>query len=284
MQFQTVAIRGSNVHYAEEGSGAVVVLLHGFPEFWYSWREQFPALAESGFRAVAPDLRGYGRSSKPAGLDAYRVVEIAAEIEAFIEELAPGGKVALVGHDWGAMIAWSVAMRRPDLLSRLAILAVPHPSTFRIIMRRPKDAVKFWYQAFFNIPWLPELMLRRSNYRMLRRAMKGLSKRRHALTPEVLSVYEEAWSEPGALRAMLAYYRALWRRKRDFPRGDAKIVRVPTLLMHGDQDAIFPHDVFATSARWIPDLRLEVIPGGGHFVQHDNPEAVNRLLLEFLRG
>jgi pimeloyl-ACP methyl ester carboxylesterase len=283
LELRTVDIGGQQIHYAEQGTGSAVVMLHGFPEFWYGWREQLPALAAAGFRAIAPDLRGYNLSSKPRDLARYRVVEIAEEIEHFIEEIAAGERVTLVGHDWGAMIAWVIAMRRPDLLARLAILAVPHPSSFRIAMRRPREAVKFWYQLFFQIPFLPEAMLRARRFSRLKRALKGLSKRREAITPEVLARYEEAWSRPGALWSMLAYYRALYRRKRDVPRGDAKIVRVPTLLIFGGRDTLFAHDLYERSAQWVPELRLERIAGGGHFVQHDNPDAVNRALLEFLR-
>jgi pimeloyl-ACP methyl ester carboxylesterase len=282
--FNTVDIDGMRVHYAEAGSGPAVVMLHGFPEFWYAWREQLPVLSAAGFRAIAPDLRGYNLSSKPRGLASYRVVAIVDEVVRFIEHVAPGERVILVGHDWGALIAWDLAMRRPDLLAGLAILAVPHPAVFRIVMRRPREAAKFWYQLFFQIPILPEVMLRARHFSRMKRMLKGLSMRRSAMTREVLETYEESWAQPGALWAMLAYYRALWRRKRDAPRGAAKIVQVPTLLMYGDRDTLFAHDLYEISGKWIPDLRVVRIAGGGHFVQHDNPEDVNRALLEFVEG
>lgn len=272
------------IHYVAAGSGPTVVLLHGFPEFWYAWREQIPVLAAEGYRAVAPDLRGYNLSHKPRRLSRYRIGEVAEEIAELIGTVAPGERVALVGHDWGALVAWIVAMRSPDRLGRLTILAVPHPSSFRALARRPLAALRFWYQAAAQPPWIPEIALRAGRYAALKRAMRSLSKRREALTPEVLATYESAWAQPGALTGMLDYYRAFHRRPHDLPRRRDRTVSVPTLMIHGARDRYFAADLFEASARWAPDSRLERVSGAGHFLQHDRPERVNELLIEFLRS
>lgn len=273
-----------SIHSVEAGAGPVVVLLHGFPEFWYAWREQIPALAAQGFRAIAPDLRGYNLSHKPRDLSRYRIGEVAEEVDLWIRAVAPGERVALIGHDWGALVAWTLAMRAPDRLDRLVIMAVPHPSSFRVLARRPFSALRFWYQAAAQPPWIPEIALGLGRHAILRRAMTMLSTRRDALTPEVLNEYETAWSQPGALTGMLDYYRAFHRRPRDLPRREERTVRVPTLMIRGDQDRFFARDLFEASARWAPDSRLENVSGAGHFVQHDRPREVNELLIGFLRG
>jgi pimeloyl-ACP methyl ester carboxylesterase len=267
------------IHFVEQGSGPAIVLLHGFPEFWFSWREQLPILAAQGFRAVAPDLRGYNLSHRPRDLSDYRVAEIANEIASFIAEVAPGERVVLVGHDWGAVVAWVVASRHPELLRQLVILSVPHPSAVRRTARRPAQLARFWYQFAFQIPWLPEKLLGARRYALLVRTMKRLGRSAQPMDETTIEEYRSAWSQPRALWAMLAYYRALYRR-RPARGGGSSIVTVPTLLIHGLDDHIFMHGSFAASAEWVPDLRIEAIAGAGHFVQQDRPDIVNRLIVE----
>lgn len=271
------------LHYVEEGTGPCVVLLHGFPEFWYSWRHQIPALAAAGYRAVAPDLRGYNLSHKPRDLSDYRAFVVADEIAELIRGLAPGERCSIVAHDWGAVVAWLLVTRHRELASRLAVLSVPHLPALRR-MKRADQLSKFWYQFAFQPPFLPEILLRARGFARLTRVLRGLSKRREAMTSDVLDRYREAWSQPAALTAMLDYYRALFRRQREFPKREAARITIPTMMMYGSRDHLFAPELYEISREWIDDVRIEVVPGAGHFVQHDAPEVVNELLVSFLRG
>jgi pimeloyl-ACP methyl ester carboxylesterase len=155
------------LHYVEAGEGPLVLLLHGFPQFWYQWRHQIPALVEAGFRVVAPDMRGYNLSDKPLGVQAYRVELLARDVERLI--LACGEWTAdVVGHDWGAIAAWVVAMRHPDRVGKLAILNVPHPARFLDGLLSPMQLLRSSYVSFFQIPRLPEEVIRAGDFALLR--------------------------------------------------------------------------------------------------------------------
>lgn len=273
---------GVGIHYVEAGSGPLVVLLHGFPEFWYGWREQIGPLADAGYRVIAPDLRGYNLSGKPRELSAYTVAKVAGDIGALIGKLAaPNERVFLVGHDWGGIIAWVVAMMFPERIARLAVLNAPHPSAVRAASKKPPQMLRFWYQFFFQLPWLPERMLRANEFKMLRGVLRKQAMNKAAVSREVLTQYVEAWSQPGAITAMLAYYRAAFRRRPGIPRGSAKQIEMPALLVWGLRDPFFTREAMESSVKWVPGLRIEKLPEAGHFVQSDDPERVNALLLEF---
>ena len=143
------------LHYVEAGEGPLVVLLHGFPEFWFSWRFQIPALAAAGFRVVAPDMRGYNLSSRPAEVAAYDTDRLAADVRGLIRELG-AERALLAGHDWGGAVAWITAMNHPEVVERLAILNVPHPRRMLQGLRTPRQLAKSWYFLAFQVPWLPE--------------------------------------------------------------------------------------------------------------------------------
>jgi pimeloyl-ACP methyl ester carboxylesterase len=185
------------LHYVEAGDGPLIVLLHGFPEFWFGWRSQIPELAAAGFRVVAPDMRGYNLSSRPHGVAAYDVGRVARDICELIKERG-GTSVGLAGHDWGGGVAWTVAITRPEVVRRLAILNVPHPRPLRRGLRTPRQLAKSWYILFFQLPWLPE----RIGLRYFLRGMKQDS-RPGAFTQHDLARYSEAWSQPGAPRGMI---------------------------------------------------------------------------------
>jgi epoxide hydrolase 4 len=268
------------IHTVELGRGPLVVLLHGFPEFWYGWREQIEPLADAGFRVVAPDLRGYNLSVRPEERSAYTIGSVSADLTALIAYLQPAGGAAVVGHDWGALLAWYLASSEPRLVGRLAALSVPHPRAVSRGMRRPLQLARLSYQFFFQIPLIPEALLSAGDFAALRLLMKRFSKRPGAMTPEVVARYVGAWSHPGAVRAMLAYYRAL-RRRRGTPRAHASIA-APTLVIRGADDRLFDPDLYEMSSEFADDCTIRVVEGAGHFVQHDAPEEVNLILGEFL--
>ncbi len=227
-------VNGVRLHYVEAGRGPLVVLLHGFPEFWYSWRRQIPALTEAGFRVVAPDLRGYNQSEKPRGVPAYRAGVVAGDVAALIQH-AGESSAAVVGHDWGGSVAWQVAIRHPDRVERLAVLAAPHPIAFRQGLRRPSQVLRSWYAFFFQLPWLPEATFRRRSFAGLVRAFRQDPVHPDAFTDVDIAEYQRALSQPGALTAAINYYRAALRSGRSDETG-LRPVDVRTLVIWGDRD------------------------------------------------
>src|SRR5919107_881423 len=193
------------LHYVEAGGGPPVLLLHGFPPFWYGWRHQLPALVEAGFRVVAPDMRGYNLSDKPPGVRAYRVELLARDVERLI--LACGERTAsVVGHDWGAIVAWIVAMLHPERVGRLAILNVPHPARLLDALLSPMQLLRSSYVFFFQIPRLPEEVFRAGDFALLRSALRRDPVRAGTFTAEDIERYVGAMARPGALTATLNYY------------------------------------------------------------------------------
>jgi len=260
------------LHYVEEGEGPLVVMLHGFPEFWFSWRKQIPAIAKAGYRVIAPDLRGYGQSSRPDDVDAYRMTCIVQDIAGLIVQ--NGGKCTLVGHDWGGIASWLLTMLHPSLIERLVILNAPHFVPMRReIDRSLEQKLRLTYQLFFNLPVLPELFLKLFG--------KPLMRRIGSFTPEEVQTYVDAWRKPGATTAMLNYYRAI-RKHRAELRGLIRKIEMPVMLIWGERDPVFGVAMTENFSEWVPDLRVERIPEAGHFVQTDAAEKVNALLLAFL--
>lgn len=273
------SVGGVRLHYVEAGEGPLVVLLHGFPEFWYGWRRQIPALAEAGFRAVAPDMRGYNLSDKPEGVDAYRVERLVEDVAGLVRHLG-AERAHLVGHDWGGVVAWYFAMLRPELLDRLVVVNAPHPAAFAREIRRPDQMLASAYAAFFQLPALPEAVLRAGGFALLERVFRAGPARPGAFTDADVERYKEALGRPGALTAALNYYRASVRRRRP----EVRPVAAPTLLVWGEKD---PHLVVRLAEgleEWVPGIRVERLPGASHWVAADEPERLSRLLAGFLRG
>ncbi len=272
---------GVNLHVVMAGpsDGPLVLLLHGFPEFWYGWRRQIPALAAAGYHVWAPDQRGYNRSDKPAGVGAYGIETLAKDIVGLID--ASGREqVYLVGHDWGAAVAWWVAGRYPERVKKLAILNVPHPAVMqRTVWEDAEQRKKSWYIFFFQLPWLPEKSLSDNGYTNAIRALKG-SSRRGTFSDDDLIAYRQAWSQPGALTGMLNWYRAAVRNQGTGV-GLGRI-RVPTLMIWGANDVALSRTMAQPSIDLCDDGRLVFLEEASHWVQHEEPEMVNRLLLEFL--
>jgi pimeloyl-ACP methyl ester carboxylesterase len=269
------------LHYVEAGEGPLVLLLHGFPQFWYEWRHQIPALVEAGFRVVAPDMRGYNLSDKPPGVRAYRVELLARDVERLI--LACGERAAnVVGHDWGAIAAWIAAMRYPERVGRLVILNVPHPARFLDGLLSPGQLLRSSYVFFFQIPRLPEEVIRAGDFALLRSALRRDPVRPGALTTEDIERYVEAMARPGALTATLNYYRALLRNPRE-TRTLMKRIEAPVLVIWGEKDRFLSRRLADPPLLWVPNLlRVERLPEASHWVAEDRPREVNTLLLDFL--
>jgi pimeloyl-ACP methyl ester carboxylesterase len=270
------------LHYVEAGEGPPVVLLHGFPDFWYSWRFQIPAFAGAGFRVIAPDMRGYNLSSRPSDVSAYATSKLATDVRDLIAERG-ASRAFLAGHDWGAAVAWVVAMRHPEAVERLAILNVPHPRRMLEALRRPsRQLLRSWYMFFFQLPWLSEQAVSAGDFFMLRYSFEH-DARPGAFTPADLDRYREAWSQPGAVTAMLNYYRATMRRP---PSGGAFTpVHAPTLVIWGERDRALGSELADPAPADVPGLeRVVRLPEASHWVQHDDPDRVSKLLVDFFRA
>ncbi len=271
---------GIRLHVVQAGpkSGIPVVLLHGFPENWRSWIRQVPVLAEAGFRVIVPDQRGYNLSDKPKGIKNYRIEEMVKDTLGLIDAL-DYEKVNLVGHDWGAVIAWMLAFQSPERLQRLGILNVPHPLVMRKFLQRDFEQIRrSWYVFFFQLPWLPEMGMRADDWRGAVRALRG-SGLIHTFTNEDVEKYKEAWSQPGAMTAMINWYRAL----RYPPRLPKEMrIRVPTLMMWGMKDVALTHRMARPSIDHCENGNLILIPDATHWVQRDAAEEVNHYLIDFL--
>lgn len=268
------------MHYVEAGTGPLVVLLHGFPDFWFGWRHQITGLANAGFRVVAPDLRGYDLTSKPEGVAPYGVDEIADDVEQLIRRLGEQ-RADVVGHDWGGAIAWGLAMRRPEQVRRLAILNAPHPQLVARARRNPRQLLKSWYILFFQLPAIPEAVLRARDYQTFRRLFTRDPAR--PFSQEEIDRHIEAIARPGALTAMINWYRALFR-SGSRPRSAARRIDTPTLVLWGDHDRYLSRFLAEPSREWVPNLTVVHFPNATHWLQHDEAEAVNRRLIEFFAG
>jgi epoxide hydrolase 4 len=271
------------LHYVEAGEGPLVLLLHGFPQFWYQWRHQIPALVEAGFRVVAPDMRGYNLSDKPPGVQAYRVELLARDVERLI--LACGERTAVVvGHDWGAVAAWIAAMRHPGRVERLAILNVPHPARSLDGLSKPRQLLRSSYIFFFQIPRLPEEVIRAGDFALLRSVFRSDPVQPEAFTAEDIERYIEAIAQPGALTASLNYYRAILRYQRE-TRAMLQRVEAPVLVIWGERDRFLSRRLAEPPRLWVPNLIcVKRLPDASHWVAEDRPLEVNTLLLDFLRS
>jgi pimeloyl-ACP methyl ester carboxylesterase len=279
VQARNVPCNGVALHVVEAGpvDGPPVILLHGFPEFWRGWRHQIGPLARAGFRVIVPDQRGYDLSDKPEGVRPYRIDRLAGDITALADACGVGS-FGLVGHDWGGIVAFWLAARHPERVRRLAILNAPHPDAIGPYMRRhPTQVARSLYAVFFQIPGLPERLLSARDYAALTRALTG-SARRGAFTAEDLARYRAAWSEPGAVTAMLNWYRALMQTKRP-PAGR---VTAPTLMIWGERDVALSRGFAKASLDLCDEADVLWRPQATHWVQHEEPEVVNAALIAHL--
>ncbi len=285
-------VNGVRIHYVEAGKGPLVVLLHGFPDHWYGWREQLPALVEAGYRVVIPDMRGYNRSEKPPGVGAYRIGHLIEGVRALIADCGEE-RAHLVGHDWGGVVAWEVAARHPDSVDRLAVLNAPHPSAYRRELRSQESnqARRSWYVLLFQLPWLPELLFELGDQRLLETLFREGTTTPEAFDDKAIERCKRACGRSGAMTAMLNYYRALFRgtlRSKVPGWGvpgattSAGLIDRPTLLIWGQRDEALSSRLTEGLDEWVPDIEIERIEDAGHWVQLDASDRVNNSLVDFL--
>jgi pimeloyl-ACP methyl ester carboxylesterase len=274
-------VNGIRLHYVEGGQGPLIVLLHGFPEFWYCWRRQLPALAAAGFRVVAPDLRGYNLSDKPAGVASYRLDLLCQDVVGLIRHIG-AARAVVVGHDWGGGIAWETALRHPALVEKLVILNAPHPEAFFRELKTFEQLRRSWYMFLFQLPWLPEWKISRRNFAAFDQLFRADPVRPDAYTDLDIQLTKEAFAQPGALTAAINYYRAAFRSRLGGRETRNPRTEIPTLLIWGERDRYLGIRLTEGLEGWVPNLRIERLPDASHWVQNDAPERVNELLLEFL--
>jgi len=266
------------LHYVEAGDGPLIVLLHGFPEFWYGWRLQLQPLAAAGFRVVAPDMRGYNLSSRPDGVADYETDKLVADVRGLIHERGAESAM-LVGHDWGGTAAWFTAMHHPEMVDRLAILNAAHPRKLSQGLHHPGQLRKSWYFFFFDLPELPEAVVHANHWHFFRHFLHDA---RPKYTPEEIDRYIEAWSQPGAATGMINYYRSSVRTPPK--RAEAAIgpISAPTLVIWGQDDGYLGQELAEPEPDDVPNLdRVERLADASHWVHHDQHERVNQLLTDF---
>lgn len=283
------SVNGIRLHYAEAGAGELVILLHGFPEFWYSWRHQIKALAPH-FHVVAPDLRGYNLSDKPANVADYRLDILALDVVGLIDHFG-ARKAVIVGHDWGAGIAWVLAQKYPERVSKLVVMQVPPAAVWRANMST-RQLLRSWYMFLFQLPGVPEWLISRNDFAGLNQVFQKKIARPNTFSDADVAAYRDALRIPGALTAALNYYRAnirrlLWRSSagEGSKAGLDNRIRVPTLFIFAEQDiAILPQTVQGVANHIDAAYRELRIPDSSHWVQNEAAQEVNAALLEFLSG
>ncbi|NER81355.1 MAG: alpha/beta hydrolase [Leptolyngbya sp. SIO1D8] len=277
---QFITIQNIRLHYVTQGSGPLMLLLHGFPEFWYAWRHQIPVFAEH-YTVVALDLRGYNDSDKPAEVSAYAMPELIKDIEGVITGLGYE-RCVLVGHDWGGAIAWQMAYNHPECIEKLIILNCPHPQRFAEGWSSlPMQWLRSLYIGFFQLPWLPETILQMNDYQFIAQAFEAMTVNRSAISETDIQTYKTAIAKPGALTAGLNYYRNLLngsQQQQAWP-----ILEVPTLLIWGEDDPAFEQALAEETEKYVRDFHLRFISNCGHWVSQEYPDLVNQYMAAFLK-
>lgn len=276
--FKFIRTNGVQLHTALSGpeDGEPVILLHGYPDAWFGWAAQIAALSNAGFRVVAPDQRGYNLSDKPQDVDSYAQNTLVKDIIGLADSLG-FGSFHLAGHDFGAAVSWRLASLHPDRLKSLAILNVPHPEVMiQTLRRHPSQMLKSWYIFFFQIPGLPERLMRANNWRVVISAMpKGLSEAQR-------NAYREAWEQPGAIHSMINWYRAAFRWT-GLKVNQTAPITVPTLILWGKQDPYLSYAMVQPSLNRCLNGRLVTFESASHWVMADEPDQVNQLLIDHFK-
>lgn len=269
------------LHYVECGppSGQLLLLLHGFPSFWYTWKLQLGPLSRAGYHVVAPDLRGYNLSDKPEGVQNYSRAALTADIVAFIDQLNGGKPAFVVGHDWGGNVAWAVSQEYPNKISRLAQLNIPHPRSFwKAVHTDPAQMKRSWYIFLFQMPGFGETFMRANNFESLRNIISDGVNRPQP--KEHTERHVEAFSRPGALKSSIDFYRALFRYWSKSERAK-DVTDIPVAVIWGENDTAFISSLSDPPKDLVPNCHVLHVPTATHWVMWDEPELVNNRLLEF---
>jgi len=280
---RTVEANGLSFVVDEAGEGDDVALfLHGFPESRWSWRHQMPLLASLGWRAVAPDLRGYGQSSRPKGVEPYKLDHLVEDVAGLFDALGARRRL-LIGHDWGSLIAWAFAIEKRMPLDGLVIMNAPHPATIARARGNWRQWLRSWYVFYFQIPWLPERVTTAFNGRIVPRAFRNMAVDKSRFTDEALEPFRRNALIPGAMTAMINYYRANFMDLNRYGE-NAPIIEVPTQMIWGEEDSAIGIEFTEGYENLVRDLTLNRLPGVSHWVQQEAPEAVNQRLEAWLRA
>jgi pimeloyl-ACP methyl ester carboxylesterase len=286
VRYEYATVNGIHMHYVEAGAGPLVLLVHGFPENWWSWRYQIPALVEAGFRVVAPDMRGYNDTDATGPFD---IDTLRDDVVALLDHLR-ADKAILVSHDWGGAVAWHLASTKQARLSKLVVMNCPHPVLFRrALLTRWSQVKKSWYMFFFQVPVLPELLLKMSRGQATSRMLGSMAVDRTNFGTAELEPFAEGVLKPGRASAMVGWYRAMIRAGvKAAGRPPKELARyekiaIPTLLLWAMNDSALGYeDLVPGTERYVPDIEVQTIANCGHFVQQEQPREVNRRLVEFL--
>jgi epoxide hydrolase 4 len=268
------------LHYVSQGKGKLMLMLHGFPEFWYSWRHQIPEFADN-YHVVAIDLRGYNESDKPQELEAYKISELVADVKGVINGLGYENCI-LVAHDWGGLIAWYFAYAYPEMLEKLIVLNIPHPALFIEGLKTPQQLLKSWYVFAFQIPWLPEFLWQLNDYRAIADAFTNMAIDKTAFSESDLDAYKNAAAKRGALTATINYYRCLFPSLWERSDRQWDILNVPTLTIWGENDTALGKELTYNTQKYVRDWQIKYIPNCSHWVQQEQPALVNRYIREFI--
>lgn len=277
-QHEYINSNGIRLHYVTQGTGPLMLMLHGFPEFWYSWRHQIPEFAKD-YQAVALDLRGYNDSDKPRQQSAYTIDQLVEDVAGVIRGLGHD-KCILVGHDWGGAIAWNFAYTYPEIVERLIVLNIPHPAKFAEGIRTPQQLLRSWYMLFFQLPWLPESLIQFSDYQLIENAFKRMAVDKTAFTQADIEAYKDAAAKRGALTAMLNYYRNIFQQR--MLTQNWSVLQVPTLMIWGENDSALGKELTYGTEAYVKHLRIKYIPNCSHWIQQEQPQLVNQYIREFL--
>ncbi|GAB3067167.1 alpha/beta fold hydrolase [Salinicoccus sesuvii] len=281
IEFEYVQTNGIQLHVAVSGpeDGELVVLLHGFPEFWFSWRKQIRVLADAGYRVVVPDQRGYNKSDKPEGRNAYSIDKLEQDILELIEHYGYEN-AAVIGHDWGGGVAWQLAGTHPEKVKRLIVINMPYPTVLpKVLSKKPSQALKSSYMAFFQIPLLPEKILSGKDYAYMAQALVETS-REGTFTEDELDAYRIAWARPYALTSMLNWYRAIPYSTKYLPKNT---IEIPVKIIWGKGDQFLSKELAEESLNNTSSNTVAWVDDGTHWVHQEQPDYVNEQILKFLK-
>jgi pimeloyl-ACP methyl ester carboxylesterase len=271
---------GINFHYVTQGEGQLMLMLHGFPEFWYSWRYQIPEFAKD-YKVVALDLRGYNESDKPKELAAYAMTELLKDVAGVITGLGYESCI-LVGHDWGGAIAWKFAYTYPQMVDKLIVMNIPHPAKFIEGLYAPQQLLKSSYIFFFQLPFLPEWTIQANDYQLFASAFSEIAIDKNIFTQADLEAYKDAAAKRGALTAMLNYYRYSFQKYFQKPSKKWEVLEIPTLMIWGENDRFLGKELTYGTENYVKNLTIKYIPNCSHWVQQEQPELVSQYMQEFL--